>query len=266
MSEPRRANALADWRQTLHAEWTKTRTLPGTGWTLLGLAAATYAVSAAATFNANCPNAACDQDPAKIALAGLYAGQAIAAVLAVGLISAEYRTQMIKVTLTAMPRRIGVLTAKALLAAGLTALAGTVAVIGCLLGARLALPGRGFSAANGYASVLDGAVLRAGAGSVLYLVLVALLALGIATAIRDSAAATGSVLGLLYLSPVIATVVSNPVWHNRLERYLPMNAGLAVQATRGSQPIGPWAGLGVLAAWSAAALLAAGIAIRLRDA
>ena len=48
----------------------------------------------------------------------------------------------------------------------------------------------------------------------------------------------------------------------------PMNAGLAIQATRnlGTLPIGPWAGLGVLAAWTAVALLAGGLLLRLRDA
>jgi ABC-2 type transport system permease protein len=48
----------------------------------------------------------------------------------------------------------------------------------------------------------------------------------------------------------------------------PMSAGLAIQATTrlSSLPIGPWAGLGVLAAWTAAALLAGGLVLRLRDA
>jgi len=31
-------------------------------------------------------------------------------------------------------------------------------------------------------------------------------------------------------------------------------------------PVGPWAGLGVLAAWAAAALVAGGLVLRLRDA
>jgi ABC-2 type transport system permease protein len=47
-----------------------------------------------------------------------------------------------------------------------------------------------------------------------------------------------------------------------------MTAGLAIQATTNlrSLPISPWAGLGVLAAWTAAALLAGGLLLRLRDA
>jgi len=47
-----------------------------------------------------------------------------------------------------------------------------------------------------------------------------------------------------------------------------MTAGLEIQASTGlrSLPLGPWAGLGVLAAWAAAALLAGGLPLSLRDA
>jgi ABC-2 type transport system permease protein len=86
--------------------------------------------------------------------------------------------------------------------------------------------------------------------------------------VRDSAAAIGVVLGLLYLFPIIDQAVSSPDWHRHLEQIAPMTAGLEIQATTGlrSLPISPWAGLGVLAAWTAAALLAGGLLVRLRDA
>jgi ABC-2 type transport system permease protein len=47
-----------------------------------------------------------------------------------------------------------------------------------------------------------------------------------------------------------------------------MTAGLAIQATTNvhAQPITPWAGLGVLAAWTTAALLAGGFSLHTRDA
>jgi len=111
-------------------------------------------------------------------------------------------------------------------------------------------------------------VLRAAAGSVLYLALIALLSLGMSTAVRDSAVAVGIVLGLLYLFPIIANVVSDEQWHRHLEQIGPMTAGLAIQATTdlSSLPISPWAGLGVLAAWAGGALLAGGLVLRLRDA
>jgi ABC-2 type transport system permease protein len=58
-------------------------------------------------------------------------------------------------------------------------------------------------------------------------VLIALLSLGIAAAVRDSAVAIGLVLGLLYLAPIITQIViSNPVWYHRIERCAPMPAGL----------------------------------------
>jgi ABC-2 type transport system permease protein len=111
-------------------------------------------------------------------------------------------------------------------------------------------------------------VLRAAAGSVLYLALIALLSLGVATAVRDSATAIGIVLGVLYLFPIIAAVVTNPDWQRHLQQIGPMSAGLAIQTATGLNhlPIGPFAGLGVLAAWAAAALLAGGLLLRLRDA
>ena len=113
-----------------------------------------------------------------------------------------------------------------------------------------------------------GSLERGAAGSVLYLALIALLSLGVAAAIRDPAAAIGVVLGLLYLFPIVASVVAGPHWYRHLQQIGPMTAGLAIQATTTlrSLPISPWAGLGVLAAWAAAALLAGGLLLRLRDA
>jgi ABC-2 type transport system permease protein len=117
-------------------------------------------------------------------------------------------------------------------------------------------------------SLADGSVLRASIGSVLYLILIALLSLGIATALRDSAAAVGVVLGLLYLFPILIQMINDPDWQRHLQQIGPMNAGLAVQATVGiaDLPIAPWSGLAVLAAWTAAALVIGGGLMRLRDA
>ena len=111
-------------------------------------------------------------------------------------------------------------------------------------------------------------MLRAAAGSVLYLALIALLSLGVAAAVRDAAAAIGAVLGLLYVFPIISAVVSVPSWHRHLDQIAPMTAGLTIQATTGLRglPVSPWAGLGVLAAWAAAALLAGVLLLHFRDA
>jgi len=111
-------------------------------------------------------------------------------------------------------------------------------------------------------------VLRAAAGSVLYLALIGLLSLGAATAVRESAVAIGLVLGLLYLFPIIAAVVTDQDLRRHLLQAAPMTAGLDVQATTGLRalPLSPWAGLGVVAAWAAGAMLAGALLLRFRDA
>jgi len=257
-------------RHALNAEWTKLRTLPGTSWLLLAAAALTVAVSASAAAATSCPAGHCAEDPAKISLTGIYLGQAVVAVVAVTVISGEYGTGMMRLTLAAMPGRISVLAAKAAVLTGLVLVTGTVAVAAALLAGRLILPGHGIGPAEGYSalSVTDGPVLRAAAGSVLYLALIALLSLGAAAAVRESAAAIGVVLGLLYLFPIIAAVAGSPDLARHLQQIGPMTAGLAIQATTSlsSLPISPWAGLGVLAAWAAGALLVGGLLFRLRDA
>jgi len=257
-------------RRALHAEWTKLRTAGGNGWLLSAAIALTVALSAGAARSVVCGEPGCAEDVTRISLTGIVLGQAVVAVLAVLAVSGEYGTGMIRTTFTAVPPRTTVLAAKAIVLGGVTAVAGAVAVLGSLLAGRLILPGNGFTAAHGFAplSLADGPTLRAAGGSVLYLVLIALLSLGVATAVRDAATAIGTVLGLLYLFPILTHVVTDPQWRKHLQQIAPMTAGLAVQSTTGlhSLPIGPWAGLGVLAAWSAAALLAGRLLLRLRDA
>jgi hypothetical protein len=178
------------------------------------------------------------------------------------------RFRSLPITRVAIP--FGQATAQAANLAGLAVSAGLIAVAGCLLAGRLLLPEAGINPAHGYAlvSLDDGPTLRAATGSVLYLALIALLSLGVATAIRDTAASIGAMLALLYLPPIAAQVVQDPTWRQHLEQIAPTTAGLAIQATTDahSQPIGPWAGLGVLAAWTAGALLIAGVLLRARDA
>ena len=174
------------------------------------------------------------------------------------------------VTLAATPRRLTVLAAKTVVVTGWALVAGLASVAGSLLAGRLILPGHGLSAANGYVvpSLANGTDLRAFGGSVLYLVLIAVLALGVTTAVRDSAVAIGLVLGLLYLFTIVAGVIPNKDLSRHLEQIAPMTTGLYIQATEGvaALPLAPWQGLGVLALWAAGALLLGAAVLRLRDA
>jgi ABC-2 type transport system permease protein len=229
-------------RRALHAEWTKLRTVPGPLWLLLGMIAATVALGAVTAAVLGCRPAGCDDDAAvRIGLVGVQLGQALAAVLAVLVISGEYGSGMIRMTLTAMPRRAMVLAAKALTLAGAVAVAGTLAVCGSLLAVRLVLH-------RAALPPVDGTTLRAAAGAVLYLVVIGLLSLGVATLVRDSATGMGVVLALLYLLPVLSRTVGDPQWQRRLEQLAPTTAGLTVTVV-----------------WAAAALLAAAVVLCRRD-
>jgi ABC-2 type transport system permease protein len=255
----------------LHAERTKLRTVAGTYWLLAAAVALTVTVDVAIAAATRCPaGPACRVDTAKLSLTGVQLSQAVIAILAATAICGEYSTGMIRVTLIATPRRSTVLAAKATVLTVLVLPAAAIAVAASVLAGRLILPGHGFTAARGYPplSPADGPLLRAAFGSVLYLALIALLSLGIATIIRDSAAAIGVVLGVLYLPPVMAAVLgSNPQVQQAIDRWAPTNAGLTIQDTNlHGLAISPWAGLGVLAIWTAAALLAGALMLRLRDA
>jgi ABC-2 type transport system permease protein len=179
-------------------------------------------------------------------------------VLGVLMVSGEYAAGMMGLTFAAMPRRIVVLAAKAAVLSGLVLAAGAVAVLICVVA------GDSLLTHNGYVHVFS---LRACVGTVLYLALIGLLGLGTGALVRDAGVAVGGVLALLFLFPVVAHF-TDPAWQRHLEQVAPMTAGLAIQDTvdLASQPIGPWAGLGVLAAWAGGFLLLGGAMLLFRDA
>ncbi len=260
-------------RWAVQAEWTKLRTVPSTAWLLLAIVAFTAALGAAATASVDtsqCPSPAeCFEDTTKLSLTGVWLGQAAVAVLAVLAMTNEYGTRLIQTTVAANPRRVQVLAAKAAVVTATVLGAGVLGVLGSLVAGRAILPGNGFTTAHGYPplSVADTPTLRAAAGTVLYLGLVAVLSLGAGAVVRDTATAIMAVLALLFTVPMIAQFVTDPEWSTRLQRYSPTTAGLAIQATTGLDrlPIGPWAGLGVLAAYAGASMLLAAILLEVRD-
>lgn len=255
---PARTRRRSSDPRYLRAEWTKLRTAPETPWLVLGIVAATVAVGLVVALNMPCTTPVCGGDPTKAGLTGVQLGQAVVAILAVLAVGGEYGTGMVHATLAAMPRRTGVLAAKAAVVTAVIAPAATVAVAISALAGQHLLP----------ADASLPTVLRATGGTVLYLMLIGLLALGLATVTRNAAAAIGVVLALLYLFPLLAAAAPDPDWERHLLQVGPMTAGLAIQATTGLDklPIAPWPGLAVTAAWALAALVAGAIALEARDA
>nr|BFE58865.1 ABC transporter permease subunit [Dactylosporangium thailandense] len=241
-------------RAAVHAEWTKLRTSPGSWWLLVGVAAATIALSALAAVAVSC-RAGCTADLPKVSLTGVQLGQAVVAILAALVIGNEYTTGMMRVSLAAVPGRTRLLAAKALVLLATTSVAAVAGVAGSVLAGRALLPAHAF-------------VWRPVVGSVLYLELVALLGLGLAAAVRSPAGAAGIVLALLYAWPIVARAVTDKAWSRRLDQLGPGTAGAAVQATKdlAALPIGPWAGLGVLGLWALGALVLGWLLLVRRDA
>jgi ABC-2 type transport system permease protein len=253
-------------RRAIRAEWAKAWSDPATPWLLAALVVLTMAVSGVTIGTARCSAAACGQDPARLGLAGVYLGQAVAALAGVLVLGGEYATGMIHVTLTAIPRR-RLLVAKALVLTGPVLVASALALGAAVLASVIVLPGHGFTAGHGY-DLASWATARAWCCATVYLTLLAVLGLGVAAVVRDSAVATGVVLGLLYLFPIAATAIGDQAVARRLDQIGPMSAGLDSQTTIDLHglPLAPWAGLGVVALWAAGVIAAGGVLLWLRDA
>jgi ABC-2 type transport system permease protein len=251
----------------IRAEWAKLRTARSTYWLLAAAVALAVGIGAAAAGTVVCPPRGCTVDGTNLSLTGIVLGQAVVAILAVLALGGE--RGMLATTFAAMPRRMGVLAAKTIVVGALVAAAGSVGVLGALFAGRLAMPDRVRTVTgDGVLSLADAPVRRAVIGSILYLILVAWLSLGVSALVREPAAAIGITLGLFYILPTVATVVSDPNVRKWLDRVSPASAGSSIRATAGFEdlPIGPWRGLAVVAAWAVAALIIGGIALHRRDA
>jgi ABC-2 type transport system permease protein len=160
--------------------------------------------------------------------------------------------------------------AKVAVIAGPAVIAGLVAsVVSFLLGQQI-LHGNGFVPAHGYptVSIADGPAARAIVGTALYLAAIALFAFAIGTIVRRTGPAIAIVLAFVYVPAIVSLMLAEPI-RGWVQKASPMMAGLAVQRTvlrADSVPIGTRAGLGVAAAWSAIALVAALWLVRRRDA
>jgi ABC-2 type transport system permease protein len=252
--------------RAVRAEWTKLRTLPSTGWLLLGAVVATVAIGFAITASldySRC-DAPCVVDPGRLSLTGVRLGQVAVVILAVMAVTAEYATHTIQPTLAAVPRRISVVVGKLVTVVALALAAGATAVAGSIAAARSVLPHTGFP----QLSVSDHLVQRAALGTAVYLGLIAALGAGLGLLLRDTAGAVIVALAVIYGMPVVAAFISDPRWQHRLHRYSPMDAGLAIQSTRNlaADHIGPWAGIGVLSAYAGVAVVAGLLAFHVRDA
>jgi ABC-type transport system involved in multi-copper enzyme maturation permease subunit len=212
-------------------------------------------------------------------LVGAFAGLIAMAVVAVLFITTEYRRGLIRTTLTASPRRGRVLAAKAVAVGSVTFVVGlAAAVVAYLVGLQQS------RAQSQY--VLPVPLLtevRVIVGTAAMLAVAAVLALAVGTLLRRSALAVTAVTVGIVLPYIMAIASLLPVGAGDWLLRLTPAAGFAIQQSipaypqvnalyaiggdgGGFYPLSPWAGFGVLCAYTAAALALAAFLLRRRDA
>ncbi|MEU4836497.1 ABC transporter permease [Streptosporangium sp. NPDC023615] len=262
--------ARAGFGHLMAAEWTKIRSVRSTVWSLVVMVVLTvgFTVLMAAITVMNWATASparqrqMTADPlALLVQPGVSSAQLAVCVLGVMVITGEYSTGAIRSSLLAVPRRVPMLAAKAAVL-GLLVLVITELIVlpsfligAAILGERVEV------------SLTDPEALRAVTGAGLYLALQALFALAVGTLLRHTAAAITCILALVLMVPNLLAMLPGEAGRT-IYSFFPTVAGRAILV--GDVPqiasLSPWAGLGVLALWTAALLAPAAYLLRRRDA
>jgi len=259
--------------RTVHAEWIKFWTVRSTVWTLIATVSVMVGISVLAAWGSTIEAVDAGSGPmntAQLLSAGYQLAQLSIAVLGVLTISGEYSTGMIRSTLVAVPRRVPVLTAKALVLSGVVA---GVSVVSMALSYVATMPWH--DRLNATFDLTDAETLRMTVGLPLYLVAIALLAFAIGALLRHSAAALTAVIALLLVIENVLMII--PLRAVELiSPFLPSTAGRrvlfdtemlgATDAMAKGAHLAPWLGYGVLLGWVLVLGALAAMMLRRRDA
>ena len=255
---PGTARDRVGFPQAARREWIKLRSLRSTWW-MLALTVA-GAVGIAVAVGVNTEDAAADLT--NNALAGISLGLLLVGVLGVLAMTGEHSSGMIRATLAAVPNRPLVLAAKAAVFGAVALAAGEAAAFIAFLAGGAALPAGVPAPTLGQPGVLR-AVVLGGAGYCL----IGLLGVGLGAVIRHTPAAIAVLVGGVY---VLAQLVAGfATW---IMAWLPI--AIVANSLSVVRPVGdgqvrflsPWAGLGVLCLYAAAALGAGAFLLARRDA
>jgi ABC-type transport system involved in multi-copper enzyme maturation permease subunit len=210
-------------------------------------------------------------------LVGTFAGLIAVIVVATMFITAEYRRGLIRVTLTASPRRGRVLAAKAIVIGAVAFVTGLVA------GAAAVIFGTQLARGRVYVFPVSWLTeVRMVLGTSALVAVAAVLALAVGTMLRRSAAAVTVVIVVIVLPYLLGIVSVLPAgaadWVLRLTpaaafavqqavpQYSQVTALYSPSARGGYFPLAPWAGFAVLCGWAAIAVASALVLLRRRDA
>ncbi|MFI9774556.1 ABC transporter permease subunit [Streptomyces sp. NPDC051956] len=252
--------------QVLRSEWTKIRSVASTVWTL-GLAAVlTIALGVLISILSRNEFKNMDLkerlsfDPTFISFAGMSLGQLAMIVFGVLVVSNEYSTGMIRTSLAAVPQRGTFLFSKVAVATVLAFVVGlATSFIAFFLGQAVLGEYR--------AQISDPGVLRAVIGGGLYMTLIAVFSMGVASMLRSPMLSLGILMPFFFL---ISNILGNVSATKKIGRYLPDQAGSKIMQVvtpiDDDTPYGPWGGLGIMVIWVVLALIFGYVLLKKRDA
>lgn len=263
-------SGLASFPRLLAMEWTKLRSVRSTLWSfgimivaVLGFTALFTSLTVAQWDKADASQrAATILDPTgQILGSGFFLGQLAVCVLGVLVIASEYSTGMIRASLLAVPRRIPMLAAKAVV------FAATVFVVGEVLSFGSFFIGAPILRQKVHVAIGDAGVLRAIIGGGLYLTVLGLFALAIGAIVRHTAGGITGIIGFVLVLAPLAQLLPGSLGKH-IHAYLPTEAGhLIAQSHQGTKDLlTPLQGFGVFCLWTALALILAGYLLKKRDA
>jgi hypothetical protein len=200
-------------------------------------------------------------DPILYSFAGLNLAQLAIGVLGVLVMTSEYATGGIRLTLGATPQRTLLLLAKVTIFSAVVAVVSLVSCVTAFVICQAILAPK-----NAGVSFADDGVTRAVIGGAGHLVLIGAIAVGLGAVIRRTAGAVATLFAVLLVVPGLVTLLPSP-WNDDITRYLPSSAGVAMSA-HVSFPnlLSPWGGLVVLSLYTAGTLAVAAVTLTRRDA
>lgn len=261
------------FRHAARMEWMKLYSLRSTRWILLVVAAGTVGIGIAVLasyspehFTRMSPADRASFDPTNMGFAGTAVPMLVLPVLGALTMTSEYASGLIRATLAAVPNRRLLLAAKAAVFGGAALVVGEAVVLANFLAGRAVLTDTAPHASLGQPAVLR-AVLLTGA----YLALLGLVGLGIGAAIRHTAGAIATVVGLVFVAPMIILMAGGESALDTVGKYAPLminqNSVGAVRSTADTaHALSPWAGLGVICLYAVVALAAGCWVLTRRDA
>jgi ABC-2 type transport system permease protein len=252
----------------VRSEWTKLRSVQSTISTLVVTVVLGLGVSAIATAETRAhwsSMSISDRmgfDPISTSLIGIFIAQFSIGVLGVMAMSGEYASGTIRSTFTAAPHRLRVLAAKVLVFSVLAlVISEIVSFASFFLGQAL------LTSPAAHATLSSPGALRAVAGCGLYVALLGIMALGLATMVRYTAAALSTFVGILLIAPLVVQALPSNLAFD-IRRFLPDRIGVQIINVHSSFPgaFSPWVGMAILAGYAVAANVIGAILLMRRDA